>query len=54
VELRFRAADRNELIGWVFSFGNGATLLEPEGLRRQIREELEDMLDMYAGEEDGE
>ncbi|MDR1241569.1 MAG: WYL domain-containing protein [Deltaproteobacteria bacterium] len=54
VELRFRAADRNELIGWVFSFGNGATLLEPEGLRRQIREELEDMLDMYAGEDDGE
>ncbi|MDR2050291.1 MAG: WYL domain-containing protein [Deltaproteobacteria bacterium] len=48
VELRFQAADSNELIGWLFSFGNGAELLEPEGLRRQIREELEYMLGMYA------
>ncbi|MDR2161158.1 MAG: WYL domain-containing protein [Desulfovibrio sp.] len=50
-ELRFQAADSDELIGWLFSFGNGAELLEPEYLRLQIREELEDMLGMYAGGE---
>ncbi|MDR3176166.1 MAG: WYL domain-containing protein [Desulfovibrio sp.] len=53
VELRFSATDSDELIGWVFSFGNGAELLEPECLRRQIRAELEDMLGMYEGEEGG-
>jgi predicted DNA-binding transcriptional regulator YafY len=52
VELRFQVADSEELIGWVLSFGNGAELLEPEHLRRQIREELEDLLGMYEEEEE--
>jgi predicted DNA-binding transcriptional regulator YafY len=51
VELRFQVADSDELIGWVFSFGNGAELLEPECVRRQIREELHDMMSMYEGGE---
>jgi predicted DNA-binding transcriptional regulator YafY len=38
VELRFTAADEDELMGWVFSFGNGAELLEPEHLRRRMEE----------------
>jgi hypothetical protein len=47
VELRFQVADRDEFIGWVLSFGNGAELLEPEKLRKAMREELENMLRKY-------
>ncbi|MDR2124960.1 MAG: WYL domain-containing protein [Desulfovibrio sp.] len=49
----FQAADSYELISWLFSFGNGAELPEPEHLRLQIREEMEEMRGMYA-EEEGE
>jgi predicted DNA-binding transcriptional regulator YafY len=52
VALRFMVADENELLGWVMRFGNGAELLEPRHLRRRLQEELGDMLDMYAGEEE--
>ena len=52
VELRFMAADENELIGWVLSFGNGAELLEPQELREAIFEEVQDLWDVYATDEE--
>lgn len=51
VELRFMAADEEELLGWVLSFGNGAELLEPASLRRKLFDEVCDLWDIYAGEE---
>ncbi|MDL2216270.1 WYL domain-containing protein [Desulfovibrio sp. OttesenSCG-928-M14] len=54
IELRFMAADEYELLGWVLSFGNGAELIEPEGLRRELFEEIQDLWDMYAEEDDKE
>jgi len=54
VELHFRAADEDELMGWVFSFGNGAELIEPKSLRRKLFEEVCDLWDMYAEEDNQE
>jgi predicted DNA-binding transcriptional regulator YafY len=52
VELRFTAASEHYLLGWILGFGSGAELLEPEHLRRQIREEVENMLSLYDGGEE--
>lgn len=54
IELRFMAADEDELLGWVLSFGNGAELVEPEGLRRKLFEEIKDLWDIYAEEKNKE
>lgn len=48
VELRFMAADEDELLGWVLSFGNGAELMEPESLRHKLFDEVCDLWDMYG------
>jgi predicted DNA-binding transcriptional regulator YafY len=53
IELRFMAADEDQLIGWVLSFGNGAELKEPLDVRRNLFEELKDLRDVYSkGETD--
>lgn len=53
VELRFRASDENELMGWVLSFGNGAELIEPESIRDKLLGEIKELLDMYSGSGEG-
>ena len=40
VELRMEVGVGNELRNWVLSFGAGAEVLEPESLRREVRDEL--------------
>jgi predicted DNA-binding transcriptional regulator YafY len=52
IELRFMAADRDELIGWILSFGNGAELLEPADVRQTLFEEIQELWDYYAPEEE--
>jgi predicted DNA-binding transcriptional regulator YafY len=52
VELRFTAASKRLLLGWMLGFGSGAELLEPEHLRQQLREEAENMLSLYDGGEE--
>ena len=51
IELHFMAADEDELMGWILSFGNGAELIEPKSLRRKLLEEVLDLRDMYEEEE---
>jgi predicted DNA-binding transcriptional regulator YafY len=51
IELRFMAADEGQLVSWVLSFGVGAELLEPEYLREWIAEEIQELRDVYVGEE---
>ncbi len=41
-----------ELASWVLSFGAGALVLEPEGLREEVRSALERALARYAGPAD--
>lgn len=52
VELRFHASDENELMGWVLSFGNGAELIEPVGIRDKLLGEIEELLDVYSKDSD--
>ena len=40
-------ADRNSLFGWLLSFGDRAELLEPAGLRGEMREMLQRMTEKY-------
>lgn len=54
IELCFNATDPDELIRWVLSFGCWAELLEPEHLRAQIFEEIEDLWSYYAPEDEAE
>ncbi len=54
IELHFEASGIDELIRWVLSFGCWAELLEPEHLRAQIFEEIEDLWSYYAPEEEEE
>ena len=54
IELCFKATDPDELIRWVLSFGCWAELLEPEHLRAQIFEEIEDLWSYYAPEDESE
>lgn len=51
IELGFMAADEDELIGWVLSFGNGAELMAPKSLRERLFDEVQDLWEVYAGEE---
>ena len=51
IELHFMAADEDEFMGWILSFGNGAELIEPKSLRRKLLEEIRDLRDMYEEEE---
>lgn len=49
--LLFRAdyTDKENLLSWLFTFGDRATLLEPEELREEIRTMLEKMRKNYTG-----
>lgn len=40
-------SDRNNLIGWIVSFGSGAELLEPEHLRQEVLRFAEDIRRNY-------
>jgi predicted DNA-binding transcriptional regulator YafY len=39
LRMTLRVADTRELIGWILSFGRGATVIEPVALREQVRQE---------------
>lgn len=49
LELEMEVGGVSELASWVLSFGNGAEVLEPEALRREVRRALESALARYAG-----
>lgn len=43
--------DRENLLAWLLTFGDKATLLEPEDLRQELRELAERMTKLYVKEE---
>ena len=43
----FDLTDLTEIKSWLLSFGRHATVLEPESLRRSMREEIETMSNLY-------
>lgn len=45
--LRFRATHENGALRWVLQFGECAEVLEPDFLRRQVRDKLKAALDQY-------
>jgi len=45
--MTFRVRHPEELLQWVLGWGAGVVVLEPESLRRQVREELHHMLEHY-------
>jgi predicted DNA-binding transcriptional regulator YafY len=47
----FHLSDTEEIKRWILSFGQNAVVLEPEGLRKEIREELRPLVDLYATSE---
>lgn len=44
----FRLSSTEEFKGWIMSFGAKAIVLEPDSLRREIREDLERLLAAYS------
>jgi predicted DNA-binding transcriptional regulator YafY len=48
LELYMEAGGSQELANWVLSFGDGATVLEPESLRAEVLRALEKALGNYA------
>ncbi len=46
--LTFNTTSRFEVISWVLGFGPDAELLEPEDLRREVREKVEAIAERYA------
>jgi len=49
IELRMDVGAGEELQGWVLSFGAGAEVLEPKGLREAVAAELGRMQGRYTG-----
>lgn len=45
--MTFRVRQPEDLLQWVLSWGAGAVVLEPEGLRKLVREEAARMLERY-------
>jgi predicted DNA-binding transcriptional regulator YafY len=39
MEMTFKVADNEELVGWVLSFGGEVTIIQPEVLRGKVRDE---------------
>jgi predicted DNA-binding transcriptional regulator YafY len=48
VELIMEVGGSSELMDWILSFGPGAEVLEPQGLRAQVREALEQASALYG------
>ena len=48
LELRMEVGGSQELANWVLSFGGGATVLEPESLREEVKQSLRAALENYA------
>ena len=44
MRMTFTVADSRELVGWVLSFGSGATVVRPESLRTAVKEEATKIL----------
>ncbi len=44
LRMTLRVADTRELVGWVLSFGRGVRVVQPEALRKQVREEARRIL----------
>jgi predicted DNA-binding transcriptional regulator YafY len=44
----YRLSSTHELKSWIYSFGSKAVVLEPESLRQEMAEELQDLLALYA------
>lgn len=42
--MNLQVADTRELLGWILSFGSGATVMKPESLRNSVREEARKLL----------
>lgn len=47
--LRMRVAVTGELRRWILSYGAHARVLEPEGLREEMKEEVQEMAKGYLG-----
>jgi len=45
----FDLGDTEEIKRWILSFGRNAEVLEPEGLRREIQEEVQTLMTTYEG-----
>jgi len=52
VVLRFRAGGLGEVKRWVLQYSHHAEVLEPEALRRTMKQELQEALRMYGGSAD--
>jgi len=46
--LKFTASSKPELIGWLLSFGEEATLLKPEWLLKELKEKIDKMVKSYG------
>ena len=53
VEAEFRVSGTEEIKRWILGFGAKAEVLRPEGLRREVVDELRAMLSTYSGPPDG-
>jgi proteasome accessory factor B len=51
VVLSFTAGGRMEIISWLLSYGKHAEVLEPPGLRDEVRHMVLDMVALYAPEQ---
>lgn len=49
LRMAFTVADSRELVGWVLSFGSGATVVRPESLRMAVKEEATKILKAWPG-----
>ena len=38
-------ADNRELVGWILSFGNGVSVIQPASLRQAVRQEAKAIAD---------
>jgi len=46
--LKFTASSKPELLGWLLSFGEQATLLKPEWLVKELKEKIDQMVKSYG------
>jgi predicted DNA-binding transcriptional regulator YafY len=49
LRMSLRVADTLELVGWILNFGSGVRVLEPEALRKKVREEARAILRQTGG-----